>query len=256
MQNRGKVDSDQWWISSTVQLHGRYSHSSAETMLNTCWNYVGTNYWFGIHDHLTCWLLTQIWNPPLEPLLSPLTIHGLTFACKVGLPGVLKKDATAARQRALPWLGWYPLFCPEFTSVTSATRMPAVTVPFLGRCSTKFAGKVLHEKQRKPFQHWVAGEDSRLDRPVPKIPMSLMGFPAQDVPRPRQTQIWRKQFAFDLWTGWGPSESPKTIIKPGLVVQRATANQMHSIWYSIVFTCHVDDILKTKRLHWQQAAAF
>lgn len=50
-----------------------------------------------------------------------LETHGLTFACNVGLPGVLKKDATAARQRALPWLGWYPLFCPEFTSVTSAT---------------------------------------------------------------------------------------------------------------------------------------
>lgn len=77
-------------------------------------------------------MIRHSWSPDMwipHKNLKPLTgafifhlqTHGLTFACNVGLPGALKKDATAARQRALPWLGWYPLFWPEFTSVTSAT---------------------------------------------------------------------------------------------------------------------------------------
>ena len=39
-------------------------------------------------------------------ILSAVATSLLTLACKVGLPGVLKKAATAVRHRALPWLGW------------------------------------------------------------------------------------------------------------------------------------------------------
>ena len=167
----------------------------------------------------TCEFLTTIdWNLSLEPLFHLLETHGLTFACNVGLPGVLKKDATAARQRALPWLGWYPLFWPEFTSVTSATAS-CYPYPWV----QQICRKALHEKQQQPFQHWVEGEDSRLDRLCQRYQCLWWVFLRKEVWRWKRltwvTSAWYKTvkciqlillftMIFGCWPPWKNKRAP------------------------------------------------
>ena len=167
-----------WLISSTLQLHGCYSHSSAETMLSSLYSLeLRGNKTLIRHslNHPTCEFLTQIWNLSLEPLFSPLrnSWSHLRLQCRSSRCVEERRNRCTATGITLTGLISIVLTRVHLSNISYCQLLP---VP-LG--STKFAGKALHEKQQQPFQHWVEGEDSRLDRPLPKIPMSLMGFPAQ-----------------------------------------------------------------------------